>query len=78
MMIIMVISVGLLWFLKNPVIQQTTHAAAVQEEVPPSVRDGVMKIWNMMTDKRFWFILPQALWTGVSIAYYSGNLVDML
>ncbi len=37
-----------------------------------------MKIWNLNRDRRFHWIIPQTLWTGASIAYFSGNLVEMI
>jgi hypothetical protein len=32
----------------------------------------------MGTSKRFRMLMPQILWTGVSIAFYSGMLVDIM
>ena len=46
------------------------------EEV--TVKTGAIKIWNLCRDRRFNWIIPQTLWTGVSIAYFSGNLVEMI
>lgn len=35
-------------------------------------------MWNLCKDSRFLYITPQSAWTGMSIAYFSGNLVEML
>jgi MFS family permease len=43
-----------------------------------SLKDGVLKLINLSKDVRFVWIVPQSFWTGVSIAYFSGNLTEML
>lgn len=43
-----------------------------------TLKEGCVKLWNLNKDPRFLWILPQTLWTGISIAYFSGNLVEML
>ena len=43
-----------------------------------TVKEGVLKLWNLCKDRRFIYIIPQSAWTGISIAYFSGNLVEML
>lgn len=35
-------------------------------------------IWRMASNNRMLWFLPQLLWTGVSIAYYSGILVTVI
>jgi hypothetical protein len=35
-------------------------------------------MWKLTCDRRFMYLIPQLLWTGISIAYYSGNLVEMM
>jgi len=35
-------------------------------------------MWALTCDRRFMILIPQLLWTGVSIAYYSGNLGEMM
>ena len=47
-------------------------------EIKVTLREGVMKLINLQKDKKFLWLMPQTLWTGVSIAYFSGNLVEML
>ncbi len=37
-----------------------------------------MKLWNLCKDSRFIYLIPQCAWTGISIAYFSGNLIEML
>jgi hypothetical protein len=44
----------------------------------PSLKEGLLKLWRLSLDKRFMRIIPQTVWTGCSIAYFSGNLVQML
>ncbi len=43
-----------------------------------TVKEGVLKLWNLCKDRRFIYITPQSAWTGISIAYFSGNLIEML
>ena len=43
-----------------------------------TVKEGVLKLWNLCKDRRFIYIIPQSAWTGISIAYFSGNLIEML
>jgi len=35
-------------------------------------------MWNLFTKPRFLMLSPQCFWTGISIAYFSGNLVEMI
>lgn len=35
-------------------------------------------MWRLTCDKRFLYLIPNLSWTGISIAYYSGNLVEMM
>lgn len=35
-------------------------------------------MWKLTCDRRFMYLLPQLAWTGISIAYYSGILVQMM
>ncbi len=35
-------------------------------------------MWKLAKDFRFRYMIPQFLWTGISIAYYSGILVYMM
>ena len=48
------------------------------EQINVSVGEGVLKLINLLKDVRFLWLIPQTLWTGASIAYFSGNLVEML
>jgi len=32
----------------------------------------------MASARRFWFFIPQLFWTGVSISFFSGNLVEIM
>ena len=43
-----------------------------------SVKDAVVSTWRFFANKRFMILAPQCFWTGISIAYYSGNLVEMM
>ena len=78
----------LLFLLKDPVVhhenlhQEDLHSkmsmVSLGKAKQPSLKDGVVKLWNLTKDRRFWWIVPQTLWTGASIAYFSGNLVEMM
>jgi hypothetical protein len=35
-------------------------------------------MFYLLKDRRFLILVPQLFWTGVSIAYFSGNLVEMM
>jgi MFS family permease len=35
-------------------------------------------MWHLTCNRRFLWLIPQLAWTGISIAYYSGNLVEMM
>jgi sugar phosphate permease len=35
-------------------------------------------MWNLFWKPRFLMLAPQCAWTGVSIAFFSGNLVEMM
>jgi MFS family permease len=40
---------------------------------------GVLgQMWELAKDRRFMHLIPQFVWTGISIAYYSGLLVLMM
>ena len=55
------------------------HAVREGAETPNiTVKEGVLKLWALSKDRRFFCIIPQTAWTGISIAYFSGNLVEML
>jgi hypothetical protein len=45
---------------------------------PPKLIDAVKSMLALAMDKRFLVLTPQCAWTGVSIAYFSGNLVEMM
>jgi hypothetical protein len=80
MLIICGISVSLLFFLREPV---SINNKSLMEPIeinapPPTIQQGVYKLLALLFNRRFMWILPQTVWTGVSIAYFSGNLVEML
>ena len=78
----------LLFLLKEPVVHhENLHQVNTRERMSmisngdtPKVtlKEAVMKLWNLNRDRRFHWIIPQTLWTGASIAYFSGNLVEMI
>jgi MFS family permease len=35
-------------------------------------------VWKLAINKRMLKLLPELAWTGISISYYSGILVDMM
>ena len=74
---------GLLFTLKNPVVHHTEHPEdhAVGEGAEAqnvTIKEGVLKLWGLCKDRRFIYIIPQSAWTGISIAYFSGNMIEML
>ena len=74
---------GLLFTLKNPVVHHSNnpqdHAVGEgAESQNATVKEGVLKLWTLCKDRRFIYIIPQSAWTGISIAYFSGNLIEML
>lgn len=49
-----------------------------EDEVALTMGERFKSIMRMATNKRMLWFLPQLLWTGVSIAYYSGILVTVI
>lgn len=39
---------------------------------------SIKKILKLSNNKRMRFLIPEIFWTGISIAYYSGMLVEMM
>ena len=35
-------------------------------------------MWNLLCTRRFLIIAPQLFWTGISIAFFSGNLMELI
>ena len=48
------------------------------QEVPLGVGEVARSMWNLFLKPRFLMLIPQCAWTGVSIAFFSGNLVEMM
>ena len=44
----------------------------------PNLSASIKSMWALTCDRRFMILIPQLCWTGVSIAYYSGNLGEMM
>lgn len=42
------------------------------------MKEAVVSMWRFFANRRFLMLAPQLFWTGISIAYYSGNLVEMM
>ena len=80
MLVICSVSTALLWFLREPVsLNSKSLYEPIEINAPaPTVRQGVRKLLDLLFNRRFMWILPQTIWTGISIAYFSGNLVEML
>ena len=38
----------------------------------------MLSLWHLVSDKRFRLFIPQLFWSGVSIAFFSGNLVEIM
>jgi hypothetical protein len=43
-----------------------------------TIKGVLASMWKLAKDSRFRYMIPQFLWTGISIAYYSGILVYMM
>lgn len=76
-------SCALLFALKNPFVHHTEHpndhaVGEGEEAKKTTLKEGLMKLWNLCKDRRFVYMIPQSAWTGISIAYFSGNLIEML
>jgi hypothetical protein len=48
------------------------------QEPAPTVKSVALSMWNMLMTRRFLIIAPQLFWTGISIAYFSGNLIELM
>lgn len=60
---------------KQSMIAAVPHELVVQNN---SLGGSVKSMWKLTCDRRFMWLIPQLAWTGISIAYYSGNLVEMM
>jgi hypothetical protein len=49
-----------------------------QEQPPLSIKEVAISMYNLFWKPRFLMLAPQCAWTGVSIAFFSGNLVEMM
>jgi MFS family permease len=47
-------------------------------EKPLGIKEVANSMWNLFMKPRFQMLIPQCAWTGVSIAFFSGNLVEMM
>jgi len=45
---------------------------------PATLLGSIKSMWRLTCNRRFLYLIPQLAWTGISIAYYSGNLVEMM
>jgi hypothetical protein len=52
------------------------HANSSQN--PLGIKEVANSMWNLFKKPRFLRLAPQCFWTGVSIAFFSGNLVEMM
>ena len=43
-----------------------------------SLKESLVEVLNLVVDKRMLILLPQILWTGISISYYSGILAVII
>ena len=66
----------------NRIIDQMLSESAknikLEEKPPLSIKDIAISMWNLFWKPRFLMLAPQCAWTGVSIAFFSGNLVEMM
>ena len=49
-----------------------------EEQVPLGIKEVAKSMWSLFWKPRFLLLAPQCAWTGVSIAFFSGNLVEMM
>jgi uncharacterized membrane protein YfcA len=79
---VLILSSGLLFALKQPIIHHiensNTQAVGSGDTEKVTLKQGLSKLWDLCKDRRFRWIIPQSSFTGISIAYFSGNLVEML
>jgi MFS family permease len=54
------------------------YSSVKEEKEEVTVKGVIASMWKLAKDSRFRYMIPQFLWTGVSIAYYSGILVYMM
>lgn len=47
-------------------------------EAPLGLGQVASSMWSLFMKPRFLMLIPQCAWTGVSIAFFSGNLVEMM
>ncbi len=55
-----------------------TEAVVVIQEQKFTTRELLTKILKLTINKRMRLLLPELIWTGISIAYFSGILVSMM
>lgn len=44
----------------------------------PSIKEVAISMWSMFATRRFLIFAPQLAWTGLSIAFFSGNLIEVM
>lgn len=49
-----------------------------KQEKVDTLMGSIKSMWHLTCNRRFLYLIPQLAWTGISIAYYSGNLVEMM
>ena len=63
----------------NEIIDSLLERSQAQnEQVPLSIKEVAKSMWSLFCKPRFLMLAPQCAWTGVSIAFFSGNLVEMI
>lgn len=64
---------------QNQTIDSLLERSQIQsEKAPLSIKEVAKSMWNLFLKPRFLMLAPQCAWTGVSIAFFSGNLVEMI
>jgi len=63
---------------KTLLVKELREDSEAQEGDPVNVGGQIMKVLHLVFSKRLIFFLPQQIFTGISIAYYSGMLVPIL
>lgn len=56
----------------------STPLVGEEEKPKVSIKEVALSMWHMLCTRRFLIIAPQLFWTGISIAFFSGNLMEVI
>lgn len=57
---------------------KSAHAYTSYQGEVVTISGVVKSMWQLTKNKRFRYLIPQFMWTGISIAFYGGLLVVMM